>query len=600
MGSGMAGSSPESGMLGFARRFIALAGGYWNSERKWRVRLLTLALAVLTIGQVIVPVLINLWSQRLFDALEQRSMDRFLAMVLAVLGIIAFNIVNTMLHLKVKRRLQFGWRNWLTHRVIDKWLVRGRHHQVTYLPGDHDNPDGRIAEDVRITTELAIDLGHSVVFCLLLLGSFISILWRLSGEIEVDIGGIEFMLHGYLLYVALIYAAVGTTIAMLLSRPLVQAANRRQSKEADFRFGLARIRENAQAIALLHGEGDERRNMFGLFSWVRQGWDSQTKALAHMMVFSAAYSVLSAAFPILIVAPRYIVGAITLGVLMQTSQAFQQTVSALSWPIDNLPRVAEWKASVERVLGLNDALTQLDRETAGEGGQRILVERLDTGASLTFHNLTISDPNGKTVIEPFDLDIQPGERVLIVGDAGAVIRLFRSVARVWPWGQGRISLPAHTRVFFMAHRPYIPRGSLRDALSYPAEGTTVKDGEASEALLRVGLGFLIPRLDDSEAWDEVLAASEKQRLGFARLLLRKPDWIFVEDAMDALDQAGEDLMLSILDNEFREATLLTIGSHESLEEHHTRKLVFERTNGSVTLREDACRIIGWSAVDPVM
>jgi putative ATP-binding cassette transporter len=340
--------------------------------------------------------------------------------------------------------------------------------------------------------------------------------------------------------------------------------------------------------------------MFRLFTWVRQGWDGQTKALAHMMVFSAAYSVLSAAFPILIVAPRYISGAITLGVLMQTSQAFQQTVSALSWPIDNLPRVAEWKASVERVLGLNDALSRLEREAAGEGGQRIVVERLDTGSNLTFHNLTISDPNGKTVIEPFALDIEPGERVLIVGDPGAVIRLFRSVARVWPWGQGRISLPSHTRVFFMAHRPYMPRGNLRSALSYPAEAHTVKDAEASEALLRVGLGFLIPRLEEDEAWDEVLAASEKQRLGFARLLIRKPDWIFVEDAMDALDPAGEELMLSILDNEFREATLLTIGSHESLEAHHTRKLVFERTNGSVTLREDACKIIGWSAVDPVL
>ncbi|MBY0432333.1 MAG: ABC transporter ATP-binding protein/permease, partial [Rhodospirillales bacterium] len=420
---GMAASSPKLPPVSFFRRFLALAGGYWCGERKWRVRLLLLALVMLTIGQVLVPVLINLWSERLFDALEHHSMDRFLVMVGLIGGIIIFNIANTTFHLRVKRRIQFGWRQWLTEQILEDWLSRGRHHQISYLGGDHDNPDGRIAEDIRITAEYAVDLAHSLFYCGLLLVSFTNILWMLSGAPEVTVAGITFKVHGYLLYIALLYAAAGTTIALLLGRPLVKAVNQRQGYEADFRFGLVRVRENAQEIALLHAESEERRRLFDLLTGVKTGWRCQTKALSDVTIFSSGYSVLSSAFPILVAAPRYISGAISLGVLMQTAQAFQQTVGALSWPIDNLGRAAEWKASVERVLGLYDALKTLDREVLGEGRKRIIVERLDSEHALSLRGLAIAEPDGRLEMEPFDAEILPGERVLIAGDPGAAIRL---------------------------------------------------------------------------------------------------------------------------------------------------------------------------------
>ncbi len=573
---------------GFTRRFIDLAGGYWAGDKKWTVRLLTGALGLLTVGQVIVPILINLWSQRLFDALEQRSMDRFMAMIAAVGGIILFNIANTILHLRVKRRIQLGWRTWLTDRLLNDWLSRGRQHQVTYLPGDHDNPDGRIAEDIRISTEVAIDLGLSLSYCAMLLISFTNILWMLSGAPEVTVLGLTFHAHGYLLYIALLYAAVGTTIALVMGKPLVNAVNRRQGHEASFRFGLARVRENAQAVALLHGESGERDRLFGLFQGVRRGWIGQTRALSNMMIFSATYSVLSSAFPILVAAPSYIAGQISLGVLMQTAQAFQQTVGALSWPIDNLARAAEWKASVERVLGLHEALQRLDREIGGEGTERIVVDRTDAERWLSFTNLSIADPDGRRVLEPFSLEIRPGERVLISGDPAAAVRLFRAVARVWPWGSGRIALPAHTRVFFMPERPYLPHDTLRAALSYPVGPEMVGDTAARAAMERVGLSHLLAQLDETDAWDEILAVPEQQRLGFARLLIRRPDWIFVEDATDSLDPDSEEAMLRLVDEEFPKATLITIGSHAGLEAHHRRKLVLDRVGDSVRLREELC------------
>ncbi|MBF0129467.1 MAG: ABC transporter ATP-binding protein/permease [Alphaproteobacteria bacterium] len=570
---------------GFFKRFAGLTGAYWRSGMRWKVSLLLVALVLLTIGQVIVPVLVNLWSKELFDALEQHSMRDFLVMVMLIGGIIVFNIANTTLHMMVKRRLQLDWRQWMTKELLGDWLTRGRHHQVTYLPGDHDNPDGRIAEDIRISTEFAVDLGHSLLYCSMLLISFTQILWTLSGAPEVTVAGITFAVPGYLVYIALLYAAAGTTLAILLGRPLVRAVNRRQGREADFRFGLVRVRENALAIALLHAESDERRNMFDLLRGVKIGWNDQTRALANVTIFSSAYSVLSTAFPILVVAPRYISGSISLGVLMQTAQAFQQMAAALSWPVDNLGRVAECKASIERVLGLHEALKQLSRETSGEGASRILVDRTDAVRSLSFRDLAVNEPDGRVVIKRFNAEIMPGERVLIAGDPGAAIRLFRAVARVWPWGSGQISLPCHTRVFFMPQRPYLPRAPLRTALGYPTDSSTVTDVAAAEALERVGLHHLVPRLDEVEPWKEVLAVSEQQRFGFARLLLRRPDWIFIEDATDALDPAGEEAMMRILDTDFSSATLLTIGSHAGLDAHHGRKFVLTRTHEGVEMNE---------------
>lgn len=576
---------------GFARRFITLTGGYWSSQKKWTVRLLTVALVGLTVCQVLVPVMINLWSKQLFDALEQRSMDRFWTMVMLVGGIIAFNVAITTMHLWVKRRLQLGWRQWLTRKLLDKWVAHGRHYLITNLPGPHDNPDGRIAEDIRITTEVAIELGHSLSFFSMLLISFTNILWVLSGAPEVTLGDYTFTVPGYLLYIALLYAAAGTTIAMLIGKPLVTAVDRRQNYEGNFRFGLARVRENALAISLLHGEFDERRRLVDLFRGVKQGWDRQTRALSNMLMFSSTYSVLSVAFPILIVAPRYISGAISLGVLMQTAQAFQQTASALSWPIDNIARAAEWKASVERVLGLHEALETIERDAVGDNGERISVERSELSTSLIFHQTAIEEPDGRPIIEPFDADIRPGERVWITGDPGAAIRLFKAVARVWPWGSGRITLPGHTRLFFMPQRPYLPRGPLREALTYPAECERISDDMARTALERVGLNHLLSRLDEPEAWEEVLAAAEQQRLGFARLLLRRPDWIFLEDATDALDPAGQQDMLRLLDEEFPASTILIIGNQAGIEARHGRKLVLERTAGTVHVREEPKSVV---------
>ncbi len=577
--------SGKTASSSFIRQFLALAGPYWRSEERLPVVLLTLALLALTIGQVVIPVLINRWSADFFDALEQKSMERFMLQIGALVLIVAFSMAITGTHMRVKRRLQLGWRRWLTKRLLDDWMDAGRHYQVTHMPGEHDNPDGRIAEDIRITTEVALDLAHSLSYCLMLLGSFTSILWVLSGPLETTLAGLPLTIPGYMVWLAFLYAGAGTVLALLLGRPLVKATNRRQTAEADFRFGLVHARENSEAIALVQGEADERRRLGGLFAGIGSAWDHQTRALTYILLFTSSYAILATAFPILVAAPRYIAGAITLGVLMQIAQAFQQMSAALSWPVDNLARVAEWRASVERVLSLRRALHELSEDVAQIDEPTIALAPAG-GAGLNFRALSIANPGGEVVLSGFDAEIAPGERVLISGDSGAAIKLFKVVAGLWPWGRGRVELPDDTPIFFVPQRPFLPIGPLRGGLCYPAPPDGFPDAALRAALERVGLRYLIGRLDETEIWERTLTGGEQQRLGFARLLLHRPNWMFLEEATDALDPQGEVEMMLMLEEEFPDATVLTVGHHPALEAFHQRKLTLVRApNGQVFIRD---------------
>ncbi len=573
---------------GFFRQFMALTGPYWSCEEKWKVRGMTALLVLLTLGQVVVPILVNLWSANLFNALEQRSMDRFMVQIASLVVILGVAMAITSIHLMIKRKLQIGWRRWLTKRMLDDWMADGRHYQISNMPGDHDNPDGRIAEDIRNTCESAIDLAHSLFYCILLLISFTRILWSLSGIVHVDLGGLSLDIPGHMVFISMIYASAGTTVAVLIGHPLVRTVNLRQTVEANFRFGLVRVRENSEAIALLHGEPDERRRLSDLFAGVVKGFSLQTTALAKVFMFSSGYSVLATGFPFLIAAPRYIAGAISLGELMQIAQAFQQMTSALSWPVDNLSKAAEWKASVERVLSLQHALEQLRHHIDHVDGATTIMVETGSQPALEFQELSIHKPDGALVLGDFTQTITRGERVLITGEPGAAIKLFKVVAGLWPWGAGRVLKPSDGTIFFMPQRPYLPIARLRSVLAYPAGPDSFDVPRLIAAMERVGLGHLLTRLDETNTWENVLTLGEQQRLGFARLLLHRPDWIFIQEATDAMHPDAENAMMTLVREEFPASTIITVGYHASLEAFHERKLSLEpSTNGQVEIRASA-------------
>lgn len=553
---------------GFFLQFVALAGPYWHSENKSIVRNRAYALIVLTIMQIAMAVITNKWSAALFDAIEQRSMSALFAQIGLLALIFATGMTITATHLSVKRSLQIGWRSWLTERVGRQWMDRGRHYQVIFMPGAHDNPDGRIAEDVRIVTEEAVQLLHSLFYSLLLLISFTEILWRLSGIIVI--GGIE--IHGHLVWIAIVYAVGASILGWWAGKPLVKATEARQTAEANFRFGLVKARENSMAIALIHGEENERQRFDTLFQSLKTSYDRQTAAWRNIMLFTSGYSVLSMAFPILVSAPRYVLGTISLGALMQSAQAFQHMASALSWPVDNMAAVANWRASAERVLGLVGALDNLEQEMVCPNPRRIC--RNQTPASLlSIHDLSLANRDGEVIAGGIDFQIGPCERVLINGNAATGAKLFKAIVGLWPWGNGHIDLPNGDAVFFMPPRPYLPSGTLWSAICYPHEVEHFGTVEIKAALEKVGLQQLLSQLDESESWENALTREQQQRLGVVRLLLNRPKWILLQEAFDSLSPQGEVEMMRLIGDELADAAILTITNQPTADEFHQRRIV---------------------------
>ncbi|MFN7386265.1 MAG: ABC transporter ATP-binding protein/permease [Lysobacteraceae bacterium] len=560
-----------AGWGGFLRPMLRLAGPYWVSGRRRKVRVAAFALLLLTVAQVALSVWGNYWNRALFDALEQKSIPGVLMQVGVFVLILAVSMAVTAGHLMIKRWLQLDWRRWLTDRLLGRWLEDGRHWRLQFSEGGHDNPDARIAEDIRIATESAIALAHTLVFSLLSLLLFVDILWTTSGTLAVP--GTTLQVTGYMVPLAFAYAVGGAALGWLFGRGLVRSSDALQSAEATFRYGLARVREHGDAIALAHGEASERHGAGVRFADVARDWDRQSWALLGLVSFSTAYGALLPIFPILVAAPQYIAGAMSLGLLMQAAQAFQRVTSALSWPVDNLGEIARCRTSAERVLSLYRDTLAL--ESADGGGARIL-RREGPGASLAVVDLTVRDPAGHVVLDHFDLEVRPGERVLLTGDPVATTSLFKAIAGLWPWGTGTVAWPAGARIAFMPQRPFLPVGTLRDVLCYPATGDAQDDAALRGALERAGAAWLSPRLDERADWAQVLPMRARQRLAFARVLLQRPGWIVMEEASDAFDARGERRILEILHHELPGTTLVTISFHPGLESLHDRCITVQR------------------------
>ena len=561
----------------FLRQVLSLAGPYWNCKRRAKVRGMLLLLLLLTMGQVGLMVWVNYWNRALFDALEQHSVRGVLLQVGFFALIFVITIAVTAAHLIVKRWLMIDCRAWLTEQLVGNWMENGRHYRLLFSADNPDNPDQRIAEDIHIATEITISLAHSLVFCLMTIGLFIDILWSVSGAIVVPGTGVQ--VPGYMVPLAFIYAALGSTISWMIGRPLVRATNALQSAEATFRFGLSRARENTEAIALMRGEPLERAGSATRFGQIVREWNRQSLAYMGLVSFGAGYGALLPVFPILVAAPQYISGAMSLGVLMQAAQAFQRLTSALSWPVDNIGEIARCRASADRVLSLYDGLQQLDADAQAPGRPHIVLERSER-ARLVIEDLCIAEPSGHILLEHFSVDIRRGERVLIEGNPAVTGSLFKVIGGLWPWGSGRVWLPVDGGMLFVAQRPFLPEGTLREALCYPhpPEPEAFPVSSVRHALECAGLAWLASRMDERANWEQVLQQRAQQRLGIARVLLHRPAWVFMEEATDSFDPKGERLILEMLRRELPNVTLLNISFHPGLKKLHHRTIVLSRVS----------------------
>ncbi|MDP1966161.1 MAG: ABC transporter ATP-binding protein/permease, partial [Reyranella sp.] len=414
--------------------------------------------------------------------------------------------------------------------------------------------------------------------------TFLSVLWILSGTMPIRIGGLEFDLPGYMVWCAVAYALIGSLLTYALGRGLIHAGNVRQSREADFRSGLTRSREHAEGIALMRGEDDERERLRGSLFDLRTAWNVQTRGQGNLSLLTSSLAYLAPIVPLIVALPRYLGGEIALGGLMQTAQAFSSVQWALSWLIDNFPKFAEWRASTDRVGHLHVALTDLEDDAEAPDDARIVVHPASESDRLIMRELGVARPDGEMLVAEAEVEIRRPERVLIRGQSGSgKSTIMRAVAGVWPWGRGAIHLPTGA-ITFMPQKPYFPLGTLRDIMLYPAAPEGISDEVLKDMLHKVGLDHLRDRLDETERWDHILSGGEQQRIAFARVLVHKPDWIFMDEATSALDEVGQENVMKLLIEELPETSVVSIGHRPGLEVFHTRELTLVPGTDGTKLR----------------
>jgi putative ATP-binding cassette transporter len=566
------------------RSFAAIAAGYWTAPgHKSIAWTLTAGMLVFGVINVGITLWVNIWNRDFFNALEKRDTAMLVQQIYILAAIVVSGGVAVALQLHIRRRLQINWRSWLTQVTTRRWLHAGRQYQLGLLADELDNPDGRIAEDIRVSTEVAVEFAQTILQCILQLITFLSVLWVLSGTLPIRIGTFEFSLPGYMVWAAVLYALFGSILTYALGRGLIEAGNIRQGREADVRSVLIRARENAEGIALMRGEPDERARLAGAMTNLRGAWHAQTRGQGSLQLLTSALGYIAPVVPLILALPRFLAGDMQLGGLMQTAQAFSNVQWALSWLIDNFPRFAEWRASVDRVVQLHQVLHDLEDDIDTPGAERIEVTPGEADR-LVLREVGLSRPDGEALVAEAEVEIQPGERVLIRGQSGSgKSTIMRAIAGVWPWGRGSVELP-RGRIAFMPQKPYFPLGTLRDAMLYPEKRDGVDDEVLRETLHKVGLDHLRDRLDDEDRWDHILSGGEQQRVAFARVLLQKPRWVFMDEATSALDEAGQANVMKLLAEELPETAVISIGHRPGLEAFHTRELVLEPGEEGAQLR----------------
>lgn len=544
---------------------------FWSEERWIAISLLIGAIA-LSLSSVAVTVAYSDWNRRFYDSLQNKDEAVFWTELTNFGWIAALFIAFGMARGLVSPYLRLRWRRWLTRRYLRHWLDDRGYYRIE-LEQKIDNADQRIADDVRMLGFYTMTLLLGLISAVATLVSFLFILWTLSGPLSLDFLGIDLVIPGYMVWAALLYAFAGTYFANLVGRRLVPLNYAQQRYEANFRFGLVRVRENAEGIALYRGERREADALDARFTDVfNNTWRVLVTEL-QLAFYQLGYGQLAIIFPFIVTAPKFFAGAITLGVVMQTAQVFGQVQTALSFFIDNYTNVAELHAVMNRLQGLQDAAS--DKPADG-----ITVAAQGTGTSVRTSGLDLMLPNAQVLLKDLNLELPRGASTLISGQSGSgKSTLFRALAGIWPFGRGSVQIPAGARVLFLPQKPYIPITSLREALKYPDDRSQATDAEIVDALNAARVGHLVSRLDDEAHWSNELSGGEQQRLAIARALVFKPDWLFLDEATASLDEGNEAAAYGILKERLPNATLVSIGHRASLRQWHERHLDLRRSPG---------------------
>jgi putative ATP-binding cassette transporter len=584
---------PESGLSNKVRRRLLLrrfwqsAASFWSGPRGRRAWLLSAAILLLVLLNLAASYAMNVWNREIFDALEKRDGSTVLFLSMLYFPLLAASVCLVVGQVYARMTTQRAWRRWLTHHLLDRWLVNGRYYQLHLVHGDHQNPEYRIADDIRLATDSPVDFVTGITAAVLSAATFIAVLWTIGGSLSFSLGGVEITIPGFLVVAAVLYAVLASGSMVFIGRRFVTVSENKNQAEAELRYVLTRLSENGESIAVLGGEDEERAAVDQSLSGVLRRWRDICFQTMRTTFVSQTSSYIAPVLPVILCAPKFLDGSMTLGQVMQAASAFTIVQAAFNWLVDNYPRLADWTASARRVSSLMVSLDNLERAEEGDGVGRIERDTPAADAALRLRDLSVTLDDGTEVVKDAEVAIAPGERVLLAGESGTgKSTLVRAIAGLWPWGEGSVEVAPGAKMLLLPQRAYVPVGSLRRAATYPDPADSKPDADITRALKLVGLGHLVDRLDEEAPWDRTLSGGEKQRLAFARILLHEPEIIVLDEATSALDPASQDKLMELLTKELGATTIVSVGHRPELEAFHNRKVVLERRRGGAKFVTD--------------
>lgn len=558
------------------REFCKLALKFWTGGTRRRAWLLTFFVALFIALQLAAQLSINVWNRSFFDALEGKNVDALWRVVIILPALVVFSGLAASGALVARMTMQTHWREWLTKTLAGWWLEDQRYYRLVIAVEEQTSPEYRIAKDVQLAIDPLVEFAVGFVTAFATASAFIGVLWTIGGSAELDLFGARIFLPGYLAIAAVVYTAIAGGLAYVAGRPLVAAVAHKNESEAQFLAELTRIKDNAESIALIRGDADELSSILQNYQRVVAAWLRQIRRNGVIASVQSANGALVPLVPLVLVAPKYLSGALTLGAVMQLASAFIAVQVSLNWFIDNFVRVAEWIASANRVDELAEALESLDIAVIMDEK-----EFIDFGVSdddkIHIQDLAVAHRSGRIVVAGANIVISAGDKLLLGGASGTgKSTLVRALAGLWPWGSGRILLPRDAHIVFIPQKPYIPLGTLRQALLYSISDKEITEDMIQGAMRRCGLGYLIRHLDEERRWDQTLSGGERQRIAFARLLLQRPQIIIMDEATSALDEESQVSMLRLFNEDLAFATVISVGHRSGMEDFHDKKLLLER------------------------